>query len=172
MKRLYIAALLGAAALSPTSASAALVYVGSFQVGQGPAWQDNPTVMSAVDAAAHIFGGDASDYHVSSISAGVEDIDYKGWYSTWGVVGGQQYAESFKFDAGAGGYRYPGGYSSAISAYVNDNAIGESYTTYVFRNELAAAAVPEPATWAMLLMGFGVIGGALRSRARIAQAAI
>jgi hypothetical protein len=27
-------------------------------------------------------------------------------------------------------------------------------------------AIPEPTTWAMLIMGFGIIGGALRVRAR------
>ena len=30
----------------------------------------------------------------------------------------------------------------------------------------ALGAVPEPATWAMLLLGFGVMGGAMRTRAR------
>ena len=34
-----------------------------------------------------------------------------------------------------------------------------------------AAAVPEPATWAMMLMGFGVIGAALRRRRRSFAAA-
>ena len=29
---------------------------------------------------------------------------------------------------------------------------------------LSLAAVPEPATWAMMIMGFGLIGGAYRSR--------
>lgn len=29
---------------------------------------------------------------------------------------------------------------------------------------LAAGAVPEPATWAMLILGFGLVGGAMRSR--------
>lgn len=29
---------------------------------------------------------------------------------------------------------------------------------------LAIAAVPEPATWAMMILGFGLIGGAMRSR--------
>ncbi|MEG8038220.1 PEPxxWA-CTERM sorting domain-containing protein [Sphingomonas sp. LR60] len=31
---------------------------------------------------------------------------------------------------------------------------------------LIAGAVPEPATWAMMILGFGLIGGALRSRRR------
>lgn len=29
------------------------------------------------------------------------------------------------------------------------------------------ASVPEPATWAMLLLGFGVVGGAMRRRAKV-----
>lgn len=33
-----------------------------------------------------------------------------------------------------------------------------------------AAAVPEPATWATMLMGFGGVGGALRTRKRTATA--
>ena len=32
-------------------------------------------------------------------------------------------------------------------------------------------AVPEPATWAMLITGFGLVGTALRRRERLAQAA-
>ena len=32
-----------------------------------------------------------------------------------------------------------------------------------------AGAVPEPATWAMLVLGFGVMGGAMRSRTRKSQ---
>ena len=31
---------------------------------------------------------------------------------------------------------------------------------------LVAGAVPEPATWAMMILGFGVVGGAMRSRRR------
>ncbi|QGN56117.1 PEPxxWA-CTERM sorting domain-containing protein [Novosphingobium sp. Gsoil 351] len=30
-----------------------------------------------------------------------------------------------------------------------------------------SAAVPEPATWAMMLIGFGFIGGAMRSRGKV-----
>ena len=36
----------------------------------------------------------------------------------------------------------------------------------VLRGELAVAAVPEPATWAMMIGGFGVLGAAARRRTR------
>ncbi|QMW22142.1 THxN family PEP-CTERM protein [Sandaracinobacteroides saxicola] len=36
------------------------------------------------------------------------------------------------------------------------------------RVTVATAAVPEPATWAMMIMGFGLVGGTLRRRAALA----
>ncbi len=36
------------------------------------------------------------------------------------------------------------------------------------REVLAASAVPEPASWAMLLAGFGAVGGAMRRRSKVA----
>ncbi|KQS04035.1 hypothetical protein ASG11_07050 [Sphingomonas sp. Leaf357] len=38
--------------------------------------------------------------------------------------------------------------------------------TVTFTYSPAASAVPEPATWAMMIGGFGMVGGALRSRRR------
>ena len=35
------------------------------------------------------------------------------------------------------------------------------------RFELLSNAVPEPSTWAMLILGFGVVGGALRSQRKV-----
>jgi len=42
---------------------------------------------------------------------------------------------------------------------------------FSFSNTIAAAApgVPEPASWAMMIAGFGMVGGALRARARKVQ---
>jgi hypothetical protein len=37
--------------------------------------------------------------------------------------------------------------------------------------QLVSGAVPEPATWALMLIGFGVVGAAARHRARIAASA-
>jgi len=39
-------------------------------------------------------------------------------------------------------------------------------TTYNFEASLANAAVPEPATWGLMLTGFGMVGAGLRSRRR------
>lgn len=49
--------------------------------------------------------------------------------------------------------------------YPNDNAGGVALRL----RSSAAAAVPEMATWAMLIIGFGVIGGVSRSRRRTAR---
>lgn len=42
----------------------------------------------------------------------------------------------------------------------------ESFVTYSVSVDSLAAAVPEPATWAMTIVGFGMIGGAVRSGRR------
>jgi len=65
----------------------------------------------------------------------------------------------YKFDAGAGGtdilsLNYPG--SSGIALYSTGHApIAPPHDT--------VPSVPEPASWMMLLTGFGLIGGLLRS---------
>ena len=51
--------------------------------------------------------------------------------------------------------------NAPASAYVWDNAQGDRYTNYAFRLD---NAVPEPATWAMMLIGFGAVGAAMRRR--------
>ena len=43
------------------------------------------------------------------------------------------------------------------------SAVGTSNSLGGYVDNITLAAVPEPATWAMMIMGFGLIGGALRS---------
>ena len=52
-------------------------------------------------------------------------------------------------------------YGSALAPAAGDKDLANPG-----RYPLAAAGVPEPATWAMLIGGFGLAGGALRRRAR------
>ena len=68
---------------------------------------------------------------------------------------GTQVAESFV--KSTGGLYLNGG---DTSAYVVDWAIGQQYRNYAFR----MSAAPEPASWAMMLGGFGLVGGAMRRR--------
>jgi hypothetical protein len=48
---------------------------------------------------------------------------------------------------------------------VNDDSTGVQFS-------VATSAVPEPATWAMMIGGFGLIGGSMRMRRRTAMQAI
>lgn len=50
---------------------------------------------------------------------------------------------------------------TSIGNWLTFNALGTG-----IRVEGTAGAVPEPATWAMMLMGFGFVGGAMRSAKR------
>ncbi len=52
---------------------------------------------------------------------------------------------------------------SLVFSGQRDNDNGVSFTNVVLD---AAAAVPEPATWAFMIFGFGAIGGTLRSNRR------
>ena len=62
-----------------------------------------------------------------------------------------------------------GGYSAEIivgaggqnfNAFLRDTPITDNHGGI----SLSLASVPEPATWAMMIMGFGLIGGAYRTR--------
>ncbi len=74
MKKLNILAgvLMAATTLTAGAANAALTFVGAWQVDQGPTWfgspPDGPLAYTGQEAAALLFGGNASDYSISTVS--------------------------------------------------------------------------------------------------------
>lgn len=155
--------------LASTSAHAAsYVYVGSWNLGDGPYWGTNPQVYSGQEAAAFLFGGQASDYAISTVSSDVADINFSTWLDGWGdgftyADSGTPASQSYSLDTGGGGYNSNPGSYSAYSAYIGDHfGPGSGYTNYAFR--VVGGAVPESATWAMLMIGFGGVAAAMRKR--------
>lgn len=74
-----------------------------------------------------------------------------GWYQTAALSFANAAAYTTQFTLQA-----PGN----VGFYIYDNAIGDNRGGV----SLSISAVPEPATWAMLIMGFGAVGMASRRR--------
>jgi hypothetical protein len=56
-------------------------------------------------------------------------------------------------------------YSNITSLFItNDDFAGLAYDYFAF--DAGAVGIPEPSTWAMMLLGFGAVGSALRRRSK------
>src|SRR5262249_4101413 len=85
------------------------------RVGEGALWSDNPPVYSAKEAAASLFGGNASDYRISTTESTITDT---GWYDGWGKPM-TVFNAGFKQDAPPARYANPT--CDAWSALVGDH---------------------------------------------------
>ncbi len=175
MNRVFLSAAAVAALSAAAPASAAWVFVGSWSVGDGPVWTDNPPVYSGQEAAALLFGGVAADYAISTLGNDPNLINFQaqvdGWADTTFLFnGGATVAQNYSLDTGGGGYDSNPGFQSAYSAYVRDHSgAGDQNTrNWAFRDD--GVVVPEPATWAMMIAGFGLVGFAARRRRDVVSA--
>jgi hypothetical protein len=166
---------LGTLCAAVSAQATTYTYVGSWTLGQGAPWGTNPPVYSGVQAAALLFGGTASDYVTSTVDANPADINFKTWLDGWSdpytyALNGTPASDTYSLDTGGGGYDSNPGYQSAYSAYVHDHFDGadSAFTNYAFL--VTGGGVPEPATWALMLVGAGMAGGALRTARRKAAA--
>lgn len=177
MKKTMLLAMTAISAFAALPAQAATVFAGSWTVDQGPNWAgtppNGPLAYTGQEAAALLFGGTASDYVISTIDNLVANINNMAWYSVIGYGGNQgnggsllaqDYSSKYQgqFYGPTSGYAF-GDPAAAASAYVADNARGATFTNYAFRID-NAPAVPEPATWVMMLAGIGAVGAAMRRR--------
>jgi hypothetical protein len=147
------------------------VYVGSWSVfnDAAPIWNgsppNGPIAYTGREAAALLFGGTSNSYVISTAGPSVASINFRAWYDVIGV-GGHEFADDYSnkylgaFYGPTDNYQCCGdafANTNAASAFVRDNFV--TNVNYAFR-----AVVPEPATWAMMIMGFGLVGAAMRRR--------
>lgn len=174
ISRVLFATVASAAALTLAApAHAAYVYVGSWQVDDGLDWfvspPNGPLAYTGQEAAALLFGGAASDYAISTLDSNAANINNMAWYSVIGYTGNQgnggsilaeNYSSKYlgQFYGPTSGYPF-GDPDAAASAYIRDNARGSTFINYAFRID---NAVPEPATWALMILGFGAVAFAMR----------
>lgn len=95
--------------------------------------------------------------------------NYVAYLSVFGVAGANAYTTMPLATPGAG-----------VNYFVwnnDDDPRGDASWNYFFdagaaqfSATFAAGGVPEPATWAMLILGFGMVGGALRARRKAVAA--
>lgn len=109
-----------------TSGESGYEYVGSWQVNDGPNWGTSPQCYTGQEAAALLFGGNASDYAISTVSDQVADIDFQAYVDIHSGVS-TIVAHDYSVDTGGAGYETVGD----TSAYITDHNVTD--INYAFR---------------------------------------
>jgi hypothetical protein len=166
MKIRHLAALAAATLLAGAANAATYTYAGTWTVDQGPSWGSQPLAYTGQEAAALLFGGQASDYVTSTTDSNVATINFSAWYSVIGY-GEAVFADDYSSKLPDGKYYDGGGYSTNLegpaSAYVADNS---AQRNFAFR----VTSVPEPTNLALMLAGVGLVGLQIKRRQAKTQA--
>jgi PEP-CTERM motif len=142
--------------------------------------------ITSINVGDEVFNLTASNFMGFTVDALVDTTDFDG-----GGIFTAANNPNLQGPAGSTTTASRNGSGSVVRADFGSNgleAAGQTSATYIFRTNAinydlggtfttqdgsvaqranfqpVAAAVPEPATWAMMLMGFGMIGGAMRRR--------
>ncbi|GAA6205901.1 PEP-CTERM sorting domain-containing protein [Thalassotalea sp. SU-HH00458] len=157
--KLLKAALVAVVLMLSNTAMAGIIYIGSYNLYDGPAWTTNPEVYSAIEAAEEIFGSPVNGNYLISINGtDINNISQSAWYDVVGN-GVSDFIQSYRLDSNDDGYGASGWRSGDdASAYVRDNGGSGNFINYVFLQD--NTQVPEPSTLAIFALG--IIGLASR----------
>jgi hypothetical protein len=173
MKRstLMLAAVAALATAAPASAAQ---YMFSFTTSQplfGPTVAGNGTFTTS-DTAMTVAGRTA--YQILSITGtvnGLAIVAPTGSYGNYFTTGG-----TFLDGTGTSFLLTGGGrvdfFNQSTNGLYRVNTFSPGSSNYVNATSSLIAAVPEPGTWAMMLLGFGAVGFAMRGRVAPKESAI
>lgn len=149
MKKLFTGLLFAASMLTASVANAGYTFVGFWNVNDGPWWSPvTQPILTGQQAAALLFGGNASDYAISTNGADIGSINFSTWVSAYGQGhSGDIVAQDYYSDANNNGLYDDMG---DTSAYIGDWCYGGNCINYAFR---ITEEVPEPAMLSLFALG-------------------
>lgn len=181
---LAIASILSCASVSASASAAELVTNGGFETGDFTGW-----TLSGNSGFTGIDDDSANSGQFGAFLGPVGSLGYL--TQTLNTIAGQDYKISFDL-ANEGGT--PNAFAvsfNGVSGFADKNLAAQAYDAFefigkatgastilqiAFRNDPAffhldnvsvqgvAAVIPEPASWALLIVGFGLVGARVRSR--------
>jgi hypothetical protein len=142
----------------------------------GQNWYEDDFTLS-LDGAAIIsgtwnLGGGGNDVVFSSpLGATFDNVSGNGLNITWN---GGQVNITAPLDLAAGSNKLTFGYTSLAQGHAGFQGTGdEGWAAHdIVVTQEGAGGVPEPASWALMLLGFGGLGAALRHQRRPQRAAV
>ena len=128
-----------------------LADVSSFSFTAGPETLTNLTANAAW-----------TQFQISTDASG----NITGWHIYAGLGGGGDFTLTNNWLGSSGDQVTVGAYFQGDANFDPSEAFALNHIAATFA-PAATAAVPEPASWALMLGGFGLVGGALRSRRKV-----
>ena len=188
MRTHYIAATVAALALTATSAQAAeLVTNGGFETGNTSGWTQGGnlgfTGVATIGAPITTYDGTYSFFagpvgSIGSLSQILSTVAGQAYTFSFAWAHGGGTPNSFSVNIGSFSQAYTnfptnfpwtlvtGGFTATSASTALTFTFQHNPDYWYIDNVSVQGAVPEPATWAMLILGFGAIGAGMRRRER------